>query len=285
MLNSTKTTEQLAESSRRSPQPVRVNAVVTKGKIAVASRPGLQVVASNEPALAEPVSADSDAAQERFATASWLKEPSDAEASAHRAAMQAEVGSETEVDTQPYSDPQIATGPSMKLIKLMAAAGALAVAAIILAFLQFSGPAEDAAGTEVASAQTSAVLNAASASTLKTTTADSAVADSVSSDLVAQITAGTLAALRTGASNRSTSGGETVARSQGGAVAPTSEQPTALYAMVMQAVQQGQSVQYIDRLVNEAYQANEITVPPVLLTNAGTVDTKTLLTLFVGATN
>lgn len=53
-----------------------------------------------------------------------------------------------------------------------------------------------------------------------------------------------------------------------------------LYAMVLTALQQGQSPQYIDQLINEAHRANKVAVPTLLLTASGEVDTTALLTLF-----
>lgn len=55
-----------------------------------------------------------------------------------------------------------------------------------------------------------------------------------------------------------------------------------LYRMVAEAIAQGQSDAYIDRLLNAAHQRGEITVPPGLIKPDGTVDTKTVVALFAG---
>lgn len=264
----------MVQTALRTSRTVKLNAVVAKGKISVASRGSLQVVASNEPEQDQSVTAKTNehdtSGQPNHSTAPWLKEPSD----------------DAFTQAQPSSDLQVSRGPSMKLIKLMAAAGALTVAAIALAFLQFSGPTNKQTQGQDQRPQTSAVLNAAVASTFKPATRETVLASPTerqSSDLVAQITAGTLAALRTGSAKLPTQASDLV--QQAIVKAPTTGQPNALYAMVLHAVQQGQSVQYIDQLVNEAYRAEEIAVPSVLLTAAGKVDTKALLTLFIGEPN
>ncbi|MFW8635551.1 hypothetical protein [Cribrihabitans pelagius] len=90
--------------------------------------------------------------------------------------------------------------------------------------------------------------------------------------LVARITAGTLAALRTPRS----------AGPQPAAAAPPAplENGSPLYRMVATAAAQGQSQTYIDRMVNAAYAADEVSVPAVLIGADGQVDTATLLALF-----
>ncbi|WP_050774148.1 hypothetical protein [Roseobacter sp. AzwK-3b] len=55
-----------------------------------------------------------------------------------------------------------------------------------------------------------------------------------------------------------------------------------LYRMVAEAISQGQSDAYIDRLLNLAHQRGEITVPPGLIKPDGAVDTKTVIALFAG---
>ena len=55
-----------------------------------------------------------------------------------------------------------------------------------------------------------------------------------------------------------------------------------LYRMVAEAISQGQSDAYIDRLLNLAHQRGEITVPPGLIKPDGTVNTKTVIALFAG---
>jgi hypothetical protein len=169
----------------------------------------------------------------------------------------------------------------MKLIKLIAAAAVSTLAAITLTFLQFSGPEKEPSGQRSASFLSSnPVIAAADARTLPTTatamTSGSAGRDGA--DLVAQMTAGTLAVLRNGTPKNpektSQTSGQTPEQTTGMAEA------SGLYAMVLTALQQGQSPQYIDQLINEAHRANKVAVPTLLLTASGEVDTTALLTLF-----
>lgn len=268
-------------------QLFQVNSVVTKGKIRVAPRPGLQVVTSNT-AETEDVADVADAAgHEALNSASWLQEAeiSADEAEARPGALKSDA---SHIGDPDISDPDAPDGPPMKLIKLVAAAAVLGVAATVLAVLQFAGSGDEALAEQNAAA---AVVGVANAATVELST-DSGLVGQDGSDIVAQITAGTLAALRTtpntgsktgqvaGAVKASASASDPVPVAIGQAI--TTEAPNALYAMVLQAVQQGQSAYYIDQMVNEAYRANQVVVPAVLLTASGAVDTKTLLTLFVG---
>jgi len=93
-------------------------------------------------------------------------------------------------------------------------------------------------------------------------------------DILAKITSGTLAALR--------DGGSEVAQPATTAEPQAAVATTALYGMVLQAVQQGQSKAYIDRLLNEAYVERRIEVPLALILANGRVDTNTILAAFVG---
>ena len=241
----------------------QVNAVVAKGNIRVSPRPGLQVVASNEPR-------DETAAQSATTGASDLDNQTVASWNDGQAM--------TPDTTQIAADYAVSNGPPMKLIKLLAAAAALGLAAITLAFLQFSGGASDSAETSVEPLADNPVLNAAQASTPVGPTASSGVIDAEGKDLVAQITVGTLAALRKNAGSPQVQAVLNTAPAQSGT--PTTQ--NALYAMVLRAVEQGQSVQYIDQMVNAAYRNNQVTVPALLLTADNRVDTQALLTLFVG---
>ena len=272
-------------------QSFQVNSVVTKGKIRVAPRPGLQVVTSNTAETEDAADVADAAGHEALNSASWLQE---AEISADEAEARPEARSGTSKSDDSHigdpeiSDPDAPDGPPMKLIKLVAAAAVLGVAATVLAVLQFAGSGDEALAEQNAAA---AVVGVANAATVELST-DSGLVGQDGSDIVAQITAGTLAALRTtpntgsktgqvaGAVKASASASDPVPVAIGQAI--TTEAPNALYAMVLQAVQQGQSAYYIDQMVNEAYRANQVVVPAVLLTASGAVDTKTLLTLFVG---
>lgn len=90
---------------------------------------------------------------------------------------------------------------------------------------------------------------------------------------MARITVGTLAALRSKQPVTTPAQPTAAIPADGG---------TALYNMVRTAAAQGQSVAYIDQLVNGAYQRREISVPASLIGPDGRVDTAALLTLFVG---
>ncbi|WP_297340802.1 hypothetical protein [Pseudophaeobacter sp.] len=166
----------------------------------------------------------------------------------------------------------------MQMIKLIAAAAVLGVAAIVLTFLQFSGS-EDAVQDQplAASQGGSRGVATAGASTLPAASGalGGTLAGGDSADIVAQITAGTLAALRSG--QVKTPAAPATAQAPLGL-----DQTNGLYAMVLTALQQGQSRQYIDQMVNEAHRTQRVQVPALLLTSAGEVNTTALLTLFGG---
>lgn len=251
-----------ASGSRKS---VQVNSVVTKGKIRVAPRAGLQVVAFNSSKADDTTDGATVTSQEISNSASWLQEP-------QISAEEPEV-----LHCGPEAcDPLASSGPPMKLIKLVTAATVLGVAAIVLAFLQFSDSSDGVVARQTASTPSGAVVSAATAAPL----AVSGSAGQDGADIVAQITAGTLAALRTGPVKSPISPTDLASKPSGQVT--SAEPPNALYAMVLHAVQQGQSEYYIDQMVNEAYRAEKVAVPAVLLTASGAVDTKALLTLFVG---
>ncbi|MFT5065815.1 MAG: nucleoid-associated protein YgaU [Yoonia sp.] len=70
----------------------------------------------------------------------------------------------------------------------------------------------------------------------------------------------------------------------GKTVTTASQKPTpasALEMLVVQALKEGQNDAYIDTLVNEAAKAGTITVPEILVTSDGRVDTHVLLTSIV----
>ncbi|NIZ14087.1 hypothetical protein [Phaeobacter sp. HF9A] len=98
-----------------------------------------------------------------------------------------------------------------------------------------------------------------------------------SEDMMAKMTAGTLAVLR--GSGRTEGGAATATV----APAPTSDAAAGseLLRMVMTAHEQGQSDAYIDRLLNDAYSRQAITVPAGLIGADGRVDTATILSLFI----
>ena len=67
------------------------------------------------------------------------------------------------------------------------------------------------------------------------------------------------------------------------ALRPTPETPTqALQNLIVRALGEGQSDSYIDALVNEAANAGALQVPNILVTEQGSVDTRTLLASIVG---
>lgn len=93
-------------------------------------------------------------------------------------------------------------------------------------------------------------------------------------DVVSQFAQTALAALR--------SPGATPAQPAAPDAAARMAENNRLYRMVAEAIAQGQSDAYIDRLLNAAHQRGEITVPPGLIKPDGTVDTKTVVALFAG---
>ncbi|GLO68496.1 hypothetical protein MACH17_00130 [Phaeobacter inhibens] len=174
------------------------------------------------------------------------------------------------------------------IMKLGAAAAVLGFFAVGLAVLQF-GPDEtaDTAGDQprVARLLTSQALagldpsatpsERAAAEELLTAAVETAAPLSAEDAMVAQMTAGTLAALRRGSA--ATPSAEVVQPAT-----PASQAHTALYSLVLRAVGQGQSPAYIDQMVNDAYRSETITVPGALIGADGRVDTATILALFVG---
>ena len=99
-----------------------------------------------------------------------------------------------------------------------------------------------------------------------------AKAPSATDQLLAQMTAGTLAALRK----------QTEATAAATTAAAPAAESSALYALVLKAVSQGQSDAYVDRLLNEAHKSGEVTIPAALIRQDGSVDTATILTVFTG---
>ncbi|MEP2716519.1 hypothetical protein [Pseudophaeobacter sp.] len=176
----------------------------------------------------------------------------------------------------------------MKLIKLIAAAAVLGIAAIALTFLQFSGSGEAANSQNLSAIQRfNPVISAAGASPLTDAASvpEAASGTQDSSALVAQITAGTLAALRSTSAQTAQTPAIPANVSGSGAAAASpvvTGEANGLYAMVLAALQQGQSTQYIDQMVNDAYRNQQVAVPAVLLTASGEVNTPALLTLFGG---
>lgn len=265
--NDQASTHQLQQAS----PSFQVNTVVAKGNIRVSPRRKLQVVASSETPESTDESLSHKVETIPPAVSPRVEEPSEAISWAPV--------EKNAIEDQQLEQIQTSNGSPMKLIKLIAAAAALGVTAIALAFLQFSDADEAAHTAENTAAPLNPVVTAAVASTPTGPTAASGVLDSDGNDLVAQITAGTLAALRKNA--ESAKAQATLASAE-----PTttggSTSKNALYNMVLQAIEQGQSVQYIDRMVNEAHQNKSVTVPALLLTDNNRVDTQALLTLFTG---
>lgn len=93
--------------------------------------------------------------------------------------------------------------------------------------------------------------------------------NALESDPMRQMTAGVL-------SNIGAITGETV---QTGTTNPAAESPLEL--LVVRALKEGKSDSYIDTLINEAATAGQITVPRLLVTSDGRVDTHVLLTSIV----
>lgn len=232
----------------------------------MAPKPGLQVVSSTSPTV-EPASTSLDNTLADDAM------PLDEEIWHEQATPKQMDGLAGDVE---------ASEPPAKLMKLIAAAAVLGIAAIGLIVLQFSG------GPSASNADQNLLVNAAEAAPSESASREPLVQDQNATEqeptsaLVAQIAAGTLAALRNGQSTGADTAAVGVSAHAG--PSPISNQGSAagngLYSMVLVALEQGQSVSYIDRMVNEAYQANEVTVPDLLLTATGEVNTKALLALF-----
>ncbi|WP_293573543.1 hypothetical protein [Phaeobacter sp.] len=193
--------------------------------------------------------------------------------------------------TSPASVSTSVAGRS-SIIKLGGAAAGLAAIALVLMVMQFgSDPVSEGAESAPRVAQlltpqalaglepTATSEQRAAAAELLSVAVETAAPLNEQDALVAQMTAGTLAALRSGGADQTAAAAPATQ-----AVAPeTAAQPhTALYGMVLRAVGQGQSPEYIDQLVNEAYRAQSITVPAALIDANGRVDTTTILALFLG---
>jgi hypothetical protein len=270
------------------PRPVKLNAVVTKGHIRVVPTPALQVVdphpsdaanlgASSSDFVApdtgpfEPVTADQDSSVQEGHSA----------AAPQSASWSAELAEASAASSPIDSTLLLPPGLSMQMIKLIAAAAVLGVAAIVLTFLQFSGSDDAVQDQPLAGSQGgSRGVAKAGASTLPAASGalGGTLAGGDSADIVAQITAGTLAALRSGQVKT-----PAAPAAPATAQAPLGlDQTNGLYAMVLTALQQGQSRQYIDQMVNEAHRTQRVQVPALLLTSAGEVNTTALLTLFGG---
>lgn len=288
MLQSLDTSADDIVSAASTAKPVKLNAVVTKGHIRVVPKPGLQVVAPHQAEVASLVSNSPDiTALDPVRVAPARTDPDSIVLETQPAAPATPAPwntgfSEGSGDSQPIdSDILPPAGLSMKMIKLIAAAAVLGIAAIVLTFLQFSGADTVVQSQGLAAPQGFApAIAAADASTLPAANRplQAPVSDGTSADMVAQITAGTLAALRNGpAESPATVASEAVA-----SAAMDLGETTGLYAMVLTALQQGQSRQYIDQMVNEAHRSQQVEVPALLLTSSGEVNTSALLTLFGG---
>ena len=255
--------------------PIKVGSIVTKGHIRVSrkpGKPGLQVVATRD-ALSEPI----------FASNTDSQTPAGAPSQPiFGGADDALFSGDPHPSASEVLPP---AGHPMKLIKLIAAAAVSGIAAITLTFLQFSGPEKEFSSQRSASLLSSnPVIAAAGAGTLPATATAraSGATGQDTADLVAHITAGTLAALRNGPVKTPDKTTETSPQpaAQATGAATGAADSNGLYAMVLTALQQGQSHQYIDQLVNEAHRSDKVAVPSLLLTASGEVDTVALLTLF-----
>lgn len=98
---------------------------------------------------------------------------------------------------------------------------------------------------------------------------------SKSDELVAKLAAGTLTALRTH------EGGESAVEPITQETADDAAAVSALYRLVVTAHSQGQSMSYIDQLLNDAYVRGDVSVPSGLITADNRVDTKAILSLFI----
>lgn len=278
-----------------SPKPIKLNAVVTKGNIRVVPISGTPGVSPQQMTPNAPASTSSDPVASGAAGSD--------NTSAHVDRVDTELSQDTpvaEAQPAPWND-GFQTGPadpvsidaeamplpglSLKMIKLIAAAAVLGFAAITLIVLQFSGSGKT--GQVQASAKGySSLIAAAGASPLVDGTAPVSARSpgGAGADIVAQMTAGTLAVLRNAPKSTPTATPASAAPEGGqtGASLSTSAANNGLYAMVLTALQQGQSRQYIDQMVNEAHRAQVVEVPAVLLTASGEVNTGALLTLFGG---
>lgn len=276
MLKPSEISDTQPSSTRGSSKSIKINSVVTKGNIRIAPKPGFQVVSSN----AAPMEADVSEVNDR-PDADLVAKP---ETASNQASWLAREGYEAE---PAHNDEVTNNEPPLKLIKLVAAAAVLGVAAIVLTVLQFSGSPSETSGDQAAAGQDGNRIIAAATSGVPSTAerlggTSAASEQEQTSALVAQIAAGTLAALRNG---RADSIGNSVEGSSAtSGLTPVSNQSAGqgngLYAMVLAALEQGQSESYIDQMVNEAYRTEQVTVPALLLTASGKVDTKALLTLF-----
>jgi len=92
---------------------------------------------------------------------------------------------------------------------------------------------------------------------------------------VAKLAAGTLTALRTQKT------GKTVIAAVTQETANDAAAISALYRLVVTAHSQGQSMSYIDQMLNDAYTRGEVRVPSGLVTTDNRVDTKAILNLFI----
>ena len=158
----------------------------------------------------------------------------------------------------------------------------LAAVIVVLLMLQPSSKSE----AELATAQQPQPVG-----TAPVPVADAAIAtvppentsNTAADDIVARMTAGTLAALRSQpASPAASAPPETGTAADPTAGTAANTESSALYALVLKAVNQGQSEAYVDQLLNEALRAGEISVPQALIRKDGSVDTATILAVFTG---
>ncbi len=98
---------------------------------------------------------------------------------------------------------------------------------------------------------------------------------SKSDERIAKLAAGTLTALRTHNT------GQTAVAAVTQKTANDAAAVSALYRLVVTAHSQGQSMSYIDQMLNDAYARGEVSVPAGLITADNRVDTKAILSLFI----
>lgn len=182
-------------------------------------------------------------------------------------------------------------------VRLLIIGAAFLTVTLVLILMQPSNPSTAATPEELAQPQIMAeddtVTRANTAlidPVLPATAEAQPVADATSAAVLASLAATTAPAPQTAvvqgeadALRNLTSG--VLASLSGKSPAAAAAAPQSMEQLVVQALQQGQSDAYIDALINEAAAAGSIEVPGSLRTNAGRVDTGTLLADLVRKSN
>lgn len=159
-------------------------------------------------------------------------------------------------------------GPSYKML-IVAAAALVVVIAGLSIWSGVSGPQEAVATAPVVAEPVAEQPVVA----VQTAEPISQVASVSENDFVAQMTAGTIAALRSG----------TTAHSEPAAVESDAKLAAAtLFSMVLDATAKDLSMPEIDHMLNVAYTDGSIKVPAPFLLSSGRVNTGAIMTAFVG---